>query len=348
MGISAWLFPFSGTQPMAPGTAVMPFLSAVGAMLLVPRRWRTVRLAAAVYAAGVIFAAAVSSQVGSNVTRFALLFAGVVFAAALPWSMPRSGARVLLCTAFLAVTAWQVANTAGDQVRTASATSWDRAELAPLLDQLQRVRAERGRVEVIPSASHRESSALAARVHLARGWNRQADVKRNPLFYDGTLTPESYHTWLERWAVRLVVLPRKGKLDPAGTEEAGVVEAGQSYLKEIWSDANWRLYEVQKPTPLAALPAVVKQSTASGMTVAVPGEGSYLLRIHYSPWLAVVGEKGVGLTSGAIGEGVSRGGCLTSAPRNQTGDVWTYLHAPAAGEYEIGAPYRLPRETPCL
>ncbi|MCX5233425.1 MFS transporter [Streptomyces sp. NBC_00233] len=347
VGLSAWLFPFAGTQPMSFGTAVLPFLSAVGAVLLVPRQWRTVRLASAVYAVGVALTAAVSSQVGSNVTRLALLFAGVVFAASLPWSTPRSRRWFVLCTAFLAVTAWQVTNTVGDQVRTAPAASWNHEELVPLLDQLERLHAERGRVEAVPSASHRESSALAMQLNLARGWNRQADLERNPLFYDGTLTPNSYRSWLERWAVRYVVLPREGRLDHAGVAEAKIVESGQLYLKELWSDANWKLYEVRNPAPLAKAPAVIERATADGLTVTVPSAGAVLLRIPYSPWLAVVDEEGVGV-SPATGHGAeSRNGCLTRALKDRAGDEWTYLHAPAAGKYRIAAPYQLPRGTPC-
>ncbi|MGI5380866.1 MFS transporter [Streptomyces sp. CA-251387] len=347
VGLSAWLFPFSGTQPMSFGTAVMPFLSAVGAVLLVPRQWRTVRLSCAVYAVGVALTAAVSSQVGSNVTRLALLFAGVVFAAGIAWSTPRSRRWFVLCTAFLAVTAWQVTNTVGDQVRTAPAASWNQEELVPLLDQLQRLHAGRGRVEVVPSASHRESSALGMRINLARGWNRQADAERNPLFYDGTLTPKSYRSWLERWAVRYVVLPREGRLDHAGVEEAKIVKSGQPYLKEIWSNANWKLYEVRNPTRLVEAPAIIERATADELTVTVPSAGAVLLRIPYSPWLAVVDEEGFDVSPTTGNSAASRNGCLTRAPRDKAGDEWTYLHAPAAGKYRIAAPYQLPRGTPC-
>ena len=68
---------------------------------------------------------------------------------------------------------------------------------------------------MVPASSHREASALAPYVNLARGWNRQADMERNPLFYDDTLNPANYHEWLERWAVHYVVLP-KDEPDSAG------------------------------------------------------------------------------------------------------------------------------------
>ncbi|MFJ9753233.1 hypothetical protein [Streptomyces chartreusis] len=187
---------------------------------------------------------------------------------------------------------------------------------------------------------------MAIRFNLARGWNRQADAERNPLFYDGTLTPESYRSWLERWAVRYVVLPRHGRLDHAATEEAKIVEAGQPYLKETWTDTHWKLYAVENPVPLVEAPAMVKSATAADLTVTMPSAATVLLRIPYSPWLALVDRKGASLP--ALSDSTPPNGCLTKAPKDKAGDEWTYLHAPAAGEYHIGAPYQLPRGTPCL
>ncbi|MFE4583546.1 hypothetical protein [Streptomyces chartreusis] len=346
VGLSAWLFPFSGTQPMSFGTDVMPFLSAVGVALLVPKQWRTIRLACAVYAVGVVLAWGVDSQVGSNITRLALLFAGVVLTAAMPWAVPRSRRRFLLGAALLSVTAWQVTNTVGDYVRTAPAASWNQRELAPLLEQLRRCHAERGRVEVVPSASHRESSALAPHFNLARGWNRQADAGRNPLFYNGTLTAESYHAWLQRWAVRYVVLPRDGRPDYAALEEARVVQAEQPYLKRIWSDAHWELYEVSDPLPLAEAPAAARRASAGMLTVTVPSAGQSSSASRTRPG-SLADDNGKALKSPPTTSGFQRNGCLTKAPKDGGGDEWTYLHAPRAGTYRIAAPYKFPRGTPC-
>ncbi|MFJ9753100.1 hypothetical protein [Streptomyces chartreusis] len=282
---------------------------------------------------------------GSNITRLALLFAGVVFAAAISWSKPRSRQRFVLCAALLAVTGWQVGHTVGDQLRTSAAASWNHDQLEPLLNQLQQLDAARARVEVVPPASHRESSAIALRYNLARGWNRQADGERNPLFYDGTLTPESYRSWLERWAVRYVVLPRHDRLDPAATKEAKIVESGQPYLKEIWTNTHWKLYAVEDPVPLAEKPAMIKSATAAELTVIMPSAGTVLLRIPYSPWLALIDREDVSLP--AHNDSTPPNSCLMKAPRDRAGDEWTYLHASAAGEYHIAAPYQLPRGTPC-
>ena len=42
---------------------------------------------------------------------------------------------------------------------------------------------------------------------LARGWLRQLDTGRNPIFYKGELNPVTYASWLTENAVRYVALP---------------------------------------------------------------------------------------------------------------------------------------------
>ena len=72
VALSAWLFPFSGTQPMSFGSASLPF-AVLGARLRRSSRsdWKTVRITAAVYGLGVLLTWLISSQIGSNITRLA-------------------------------------------------------------------------------------------------------------------------------------------------------------------------------------------------------------------------------------------------------------------------------------
>nr|WP_244501256.1 MFS transporter [Streptomyces sp. TP-A0874] len=354
VGVSAWLFPFSGTQPMSFGSALLPLICGVLTVLTVPRQWRTVRIVSAVYVLGTLLTWLIDSQIGSNITRLAIVFSGVVFMAALPWTVRRSRKWYTLVVALLVVTGWQGFKTVDDVVKTTPATAWAR-ELAPLLDQLERVGAERGRVEVVPARSHREASALAPYVNLARGWNRQADLKLNPLFYEETLSSADYRKWLSRWAVHYVVLP-KGEIDNAGTNEAELVESEPPYLDLVWSDAYWKLYAVKDPTPLADPPATVQRAGAGEWTVTVPTAGTVLIRIPYSPWLGLVDSEGRGVEppeqSVPGGPFKNLHGCLTKEPAEEAAegapqDEWTRLHAPKPGTYRIAAPYKLPRGTPC-
>ncbi|WP_069174480.1 MFS transporter [Streptomyces griseus] len=359
--LSAWLFPFSGTQPMSLGTLSMPFLFSVLIFFLVPRDWRTVRTAAAVYGVGTLLTYVVDSQIGSNVSRMAMLFAGVVLLAALPYTAPRTRRWYALVIAFAGLNFWICYKGVDDIVRTAPTASWNR-ELAPLVHQLQKAGAQRGRVEVVPASSHREASALAPYVNLARGWNRQADMKRNPLFYDDTLNAVNYREWLDRWAVHYVVLPT-GKPDSSGAvQEAALVEKGQPYLRAVWSNANWKLFRVLDPVPLADPPATVERAGADELTIRVRSAGRVLIRIPYSRWLALVDDEGKSVErpqeteasrkraeedADAPKDFTNEHGCLIKVEEDPDGDEWTELLAPRPGVYRLAAPYQLQPGTPC-
>jgi hypothetical protein len=359
VALSSWLFPFSGTQPMSIATLSLPFLFAVLVFFLVPREWSTVRTAAAVYGVGTLLTYVIDSQIGSNVTRMAMLFAGVALLAALPYAVPRSRRWYALLLAFVGMNVWIGFKGADDIVRTAPAASWTR-ELAPLVNELQNIGAERGRVEVVPASSHREASALAPYVNLARGWNRQADMERNPLFYDDTLNAVNYRQWLDRWAVHYVVLP-KGEPDATGAvQEAELVRKGQPYLRKVWSDANWQLFEVDSPVPLADPPATVDRAGAGELTIHVKRAGRVLIRIPYSRWLALVDDEGKSVERPQETEAskqrtdqdsprtfVNTNGCLIKVDEDADGDEWTELLAPRAGVYRLAAPYQLSPGTPC-
>ncbi|WP_406495022.1 MFS transporter [Streptomyces sp. NBC_00846] len=359
VALSAWLFPFSGTQPMSIATLSLPFLFAVLVFVLVPRDWKTVRTAAAVYGVGTLLTYVIDSQIGSNVTRMAMLFAGVVLLAALPYAEPRSRRWYALVLAFAGLNFWIGFKGVDDIVRTAPAASWTR-ELAPLVNELQEVGAERGRVEVVPASSHREASALAPYVNLARGWNRQADMERNPLFYDDTLNSAGYREWLDRWAVHYVVLPRGTPDSTGAVQEAELVDGGLPYLKLVWSDANWRLFEVDSPVPLADPPATVDRAGADELTIHVKTAGRILIRIPYSRWLAVVDDRGKSVERPQETEESKRredqnsprtylntDGCLIKVDEDENGDEWTELLAPRPGMYRLAAPYQLLPGTPC-
>ncbi|MFE3942723.1 MFS transporter [Streptomyces sp. NPDC059118] len=359
VALSAWLFPFSGTQPMSIATLSLPFIFAVLVFVLVPRDWKTVRTAAAVYGVGTLLTYVIDSQIGSNITRMAMLFAGVVLLAALPYTAPRTRRWYALVIAFAGLNFWIGFKGVDDIVRTAPTASWAR-ELAPLVNELQQLGAERGRVEVVPASSHREASALAPYVNLARGWNRQADMERNPLFYDDTLNSANYRQWLDRWAVHYVVLP-KGTPDSNGAvQEARLVDEGLPYLKPVWSDANWRLFEVDGPVPLADPPATVDRAGAGELTIHVKTPGRVLIRIPYSRWLALVDAEGKSVERPQETEEskrrtdedtprtfVNSNGCLLKVDEDADGDEWTELLAPRPGVYRLAAPYQLSPGTPC-
>ncbi|MFC9703362.1 MFS transporter [Streptomyces sp. NPDC056943] len=361
VALSSWLFPFSGTQPMAFGSTALPLLFGVLVFLLVPADWRTVRTAAAVYTVGTLLTWLIDSQIGSNISRLPMLFAGVVLLAALPYTAPRSRRWYALVLAFVGLNFWIGFKGVDDVIRTAPDASWAR-ELAPLVNQLQVRDAGKARVEVVPASSHRESSALSPYINLARGWNRQADMERNPLFYDDTLNAVNYQDWLDRWAVHYVVLPT-GAPDSGAEQEAELIEDGLPYLEQVWSDGNWRLYAVENPTPLADAPAQVISAEENEVVIRVGSPGRVQIRVPYSPWLALMDENGGKIEAPQETEAsklareesetelpkvfANEEGCLFKAEADAEGDEWTELVAPKAGVYRLAAPYKLSRGTPC-
>ncbi|MHA4815744.1 MFS transporter [Streptomyces aculeolatus] len=366
VALSSWLFPFQGNMPMPWISAVAPMITAALIWLMAPESWRTVRICAALYFLGTLGAWVIPSPVGSNIERLALIFGGTVLLVIAQTGPRRAAPRLMRSVgaaylAFAAITVWVVVKPVVDLVLTSPTAAWTR-ELAPLVDQLQQVDAEAGRVEVVPARSHREASALQPYVSLARGWNRQADLERHEIFYDGSLTPTTYHAWLKNWAVRYVVLPVEDRPDTGAQEEAKIVAAGQPYLTEIWADANWRLFRVNDPTPLVEAPAEVRRADEGELVIDVKYAGPVLVRVPFSPWLGLVDEDGEGVEAPEVLEGdgsdeadvdgvrewsesgqlyVNLEGCVTRAGE------WTRLHAPRPGTYRISAPYQLPRGTHC-
>jgi hypothetical protein len=374
VAVSAWLFPLSGVQPMAWNSAILPTVAGLTAALLFPRDWRLLRMLGWIYVVAVQLSWLVPSPVGTNIGRLGLIFTLigllVVVVERGPVDRPawttsviarRLGRRVtiaLTVASLITLTSWQVATAARDAISTAPPDSLS-VDLDPLVEQLEARGASLGRVEVVPTASHREATALAPYVNLARGWNRQADAARNRIFYrDRPLTADVYQSWLRNWAVRFVVLPNAAP-DAAAVQEAALVAGGLPYLDRVWSDDQWTLYEVHNPRPLAAAPAEVLDFDAAEVTLYTPTAGAIVVRIGYSRWLSLVDDFGEPLPSPPEGDTAPQA-CLSGLANDSdaAGDDeadeagkkpynWLVLHAPHPGVYHIGAPYKVPRGSAC-
>jgi hypothetical protein len=227
---------------------VVPFVLAGVTWALLPSEWRLVRACCVVYGTAVVVVWLVPTPVGTNVVRLSLLFGGVTLVAAASgpwWTSPvaerwgRRLGRLALALAIAASTGWQVYVAGHDVAGSASAAALD-ADVRPLVAQLDARGAALGRVEVVPTRSHGEASALAPYVNLARGWNRQADVARHPVFYRDAAPfgPAEYRRWLRRWAVRFVVLSSSAP-DYAGLRESHLVRGGLPFLRQVLSDPSW-------------------------------------------------------------------------------------------------------------
>ncbi|WP_307628632.1 hypothetical protein [Streptomyces turgidiscabies] len=331
VGVTTLLFPFEGEQPM-PFTRIWPpvVLCAI-IVLTAPSAWRTLRLGAAVYALGVVLCYLIPTPIGTNVERLSELAAPATLLAIMmyrteqrqgagegeagaatrdeeaprsllprpswmpplphPWFTSRRRV-VALGLAMVIAVSWLSGKTIADIVTNTTVPEWA-VKTDGVVGELKRLGAEETRVEVVPARDHREAAILAPYINMARGWNRQADVERGRLFYEGhggTAEPEggfsasAYKAWLSQWAVGFVVLVNGEPDGPAKLEHA-LVTSGPSYLQPVWEDANWKIYRVKNATPLVDRPATVVSADGANLVVRMPRAGEVTVRIAYSPWL---------------------------------------------------------------
>jgi hypothetical protein len=320
LAATALLSDAGGWMNIAVGDTVRAALTGVVVALVVPRR--AVRIGAVLSALGVATALAVHTPVGLNATRLASMFALPVAAAYAPLPARLGGAgrgarRAAGIAGLLALTLWQPPVLHGD-LRAAGDPTASRRYFAPLLAELK-ARHPAGRVEVLPTRNYWEAAHVARDVYLARGWLRQTDLARNPLFFDGSLTGSTYEAWLRDNGVSHVALP-DAPLSWVGRAEAALVRGGLPYLTQVWRGPNWTLYEVTG-RPSIVEGATLVSTRADALTIDVPAAGEVLVRIRHSRWLAVSGPAGAQPSRARLAGGP--GG-------------WTVLRAPAPGRYTIG------------
>ncbi|MFJ9041062.1 hypothetical protein ACIRF8_31370 [Streptomyces sp. NPDC102406] len=218
-------------------------------------------------------------------------------------------------------TQWVTAHTIHVTKMSTPVPTWA-TEAHGALAALDRLGASRTRVEVVPAVNHRETTVLGPYVNLARGWNRQVDVERGDLFYEGRFSAARYRSWLNNWAVKYVVLPN-GKPDFAAKDEAELVRSEPNWLERVWHDTNWQIYAVKHARPLAiGAGASVVSSDNAQVTIRARKQGTVSLRIAYSPWLR------------------TSAGCI------ERDGEWARLKVPRAGRYHIDSSY-LPWQMRC-
>jgi hypothetical protein len=309
LGVTALLFGEGGWMNISRTDATHAIVTSLAVALLVT--YRPVRAGALLSAAGVLAAALVHTPVGLNATRLAAMFALPVLAACarvprMPRGVrsPRIHARVRLprrirnrlaaagLVATLVAAFWWQPPVSWADLRDAGNPTSDPAYFAPLLAEL-RARRPEGRVEIPPTRDYWEAAYLDG-FPLARGWLRQVDIDRNPLFFQtvpgasGTgvaLTPAAYRAWLAENAVTYVAVP-DAELSWVGRAEAALVPR---LLEEVWAGGHWRLYAVPGPTPIVAAPATLVTSDAAALTFDAPAAGDVRVRVRHNRWLTIDG-----------------------------------------------------------
>jgi hypothetical protein len=316
-------FPEGGSFPFT-ASAFWPTLA--GALLIAAVLWRdappVLRLGLVFYALLLVVSGAISSPMGGNAVRLGAILAGPL-AALLLWT----DRRRLLALVALPFLYWQVSAPIDDVYRASSDPSIEASYYDGLLAFVHdRQRAEGGpiRIEIPFTDNHWESARVAPTVPLARGWERQLDRKVNALFYDGSFAVQSYEGWLHANAVRYVALA-DAPIDYSAADEAALIRAAPPYLRPVWHDDRWRVYEVAGATPLADGGARVTRMDADAVDLTVPRAGSYLVKVRFTPYWRP-----------------SRGSCV--APDRPDDDAaWTRVRATASGTVRLRAAFSLKR-----
>lgn len=285
----AILFPEGGAQPFAVGGLLCAVVAAALIAYVAGDEEPVVRRVALLYCAAALAAFLLPTPMGSNLSRLGAGFAGPVLLAMLLARPP--AARRLSAGAAVAALAlfgvWQWVAPVREVTRGIGDPSYRAAFYAGMLD---RVEADAGgrpvRIEIPFTRSHWEAVHVARRFSLARGWQTQLDRKFNALFFADKVDGGAYRTWLQHNAVAYVALPDV-PLDPGGRAEARLIEAGQPYLQEIWSDENWRLFRVRRPSSLAIGSAELVRITPTRLVLDAPDRAATIVRVRWTRYWVV-------------------------------------------------------------
>jgi hypothetical protein len=289
-GLLAAAFPEGGHQPYALSAFLPVPLTSAGFAVLLPREERQLRIGAVLYGLLAVAAFALPTPLGGNASRLAETFAAPLALCGLLG--PRGAwARPAVLLAMLApLVFWQLSSPVRAVLNGEDNQSRYGAYYHPLLQFLKANQEPPGRVEIVFTDAHWEAADVAIHDPIARGWERQLDIGRNALFYDGTLSARSYRGWLEENGVRWVALPDT-RLDYSGSVEARLVAGGLPYLKLRWRGPHWRVYEVRSPHSLVAPEGGAEMRAvglgAEHLTLDVERPGSALVRVRWTPyWVA--------------------------------------------------------------
>ena len=175
------IYPQGGTFPFRWPALVLTLVVSAAILALVPAPFLVVRRSTALYAMAAVVVFVLPTPLGANLTRLGMYAAGPVLLALAP-----PGVAVLALVPLLLF--WQWSPAVDAIARAGYDPSTERGYYRPLIAYLASVGAETGRVEVVPTARHWEAAFVAARFPIARGWERQLDIRFNPLFYVPELT----------------------------------------------------------------------------------------------------------------------------------------------------------------
>ncbi|HSA50589.1 MAG TPA: hypothetical protein VLH10_10835 [Yinghuangia sp.] len=272
----ALVFPNEGTFPF-PWWRFWPIiaLAAVGLWLLPPSQ-RSGRRFLVLYAAAAIVFFFVPTTLGGNLARLGEMVAGPMMAVVL-LSLGRRRLVAILAVPLLfwgfQSAAIAISNDRGD-------SKGEKSEYyTGLLTYLEQANQPLGRIEIPFTRGHWESVYVADKMPLARGWERQLDRHFNSVLYQEMLTAPEYRAWVEEMGVRFVALPDV-PIDNSAKPEVELLKSGVPWLKPVWSDQHWQVWEVVNPSPLLEGPGRLTSLTPSEFSFVADAPGTFTIRIH--------------------------------------------------------------------
>jgi hypothetical protein len=280
------LFPFPGA-----GLAVQLAIVTAG-LVLTPRAQRTIRRGLALYGLACVVFFLIPNPVGGNIVRMAGLLIGPIAAYVL---LTARRERVLLAVAG-PLLVFQLQPVVFAAAWASDDPSSRTAYYDGMLGFLETHQTPNDRVEIPFTRGHWEATFVAEHVDLARGWYRQLDLARNAILY-APLTDLSYRAWLDDNAVRYVALPDVA-LDPGGTAEAALLQHPPAWLRLVYTDANWHVWEVTDPTPIAQGGGSLSELGPDTFTISTDQPGATLVRVRWSRyWHVEAGDACLGRTT---------------------------------------------------
>ncbi len=302
----ALFFESEGPFPYSATAAARDITCCAVIFAVTPRTNRIVRIGSALYAALCAAAFVVDSPLGSNVSRLGQYSAGPIVAGVL-WPHRK---RLLFALA-LPVVVWPWLPAIEPVLHGSADPAAHAPYYAPLLTALDALRPF-GRVEVVPLFHHWEAVYVAERFAIARGWERQLDIRDNPQFYSGQLDTAKYHAWLLDNAVQYVAIA-DARIDVGGTREHELLQHPPSFLTNPQRVGHWHLWKVNDFKGFIDGSAEFVHLGVDNFTLRFTEPGSAIVRVRYTArWNA------------------SSGACVSES-RNH----WTQITASRAGTYTV-------------
>jgi hypothetical protein len=245
-------------------------------LVLAPRAAGLERRGLWLYAGASAALYAVPNPIGGNVIRMGAIFAGPLAA----YICLRHRMPVILALVAGPLLAWQLWQVPDAIANNGSGRSAQASYYDGLVRYIEAHGGATGRVEVPLTVGRWETDYLAAKVPLARGWERQVDLAYNAVLYNPRLSAADYHRWLRANGVRWVALPDV-PLDGSEAGELALLTGPElSYLKPVWHDEHWQLWRVKDATPLTRGPIALRTLGVAKveLTALAPGQATVLVR----------------------------------------------------------------------